>query len=643
MMRTPLAISAIHLDEAREQLVTGHDGGELHVWKLPTTEADDSESIVAEAQLIRSLPAHEGRVTDLTWIRPEPCRLISASRDGTARVYDLAEYRELGRFTQPQPISGLDVGNDGQRIVTTSAEAGVIRVWQAEGQSFKSLREQAGNPLHLRAQQRQSDDLKIAEARQQCARTFLEQVARDLAERETSLTKAQEQLATAHKSHLEAEARATESDKRVAELDRQSGEKSDDAPLKEKQAEAAREQEQNRQALAKALEVSASAQRGVELSQKSVELVRTQHVIANEELLQSTAIEQAAGEALKRTSQRVAQPPPGQGTVALLDGGHLFATGNDDGTVVLWDTKELRPIDVLPGEDGAVTALCVDAEGRLLVGSAAGTVTAWDTTPQWRHIGHLGPSDAAGLDVASSPITGRVLCLDFSPDGTRLVAGSGIPSRSGQVLVWDVETRRVVKSFDEPHSDTVFDIAWSRDGSQLLTGAADRFAKLFTAADGTLLRTFEGHTGHVQGVAWQADSSQIATAGADNSIKVWDVRTGEQRRTISSHTKPVTGVSFRRLTDQIVTGSGDQTVRLFRTGDGNNFRTLNVRAPDGAGEFVHVSLVTADGARILAGTEAGRVFLWDAETGNPLATFDAVPVVPSDSQALAPAETEGSR
>ena len=63
-------------------------------------------------------------------------------------------------------------------------------------------------------------------------------------------------------------------------------------------------------------------------------------------------------------------------------------------------------------------------------------------------------------------------------------------------------------------------LAFSPDGQQLASCAADRFIKLWNVADGKFVRSFEGHTHHVLGVAWRADGRVLVSSGADMVLKV---------------------------------------------------------------------------------------------------------------------------
>jgi len=61
------------------------------------------------------------------------------------------------------------------------------------------------------------------------------------------------------------------------------------------------------------------------------------------------------------------------------------------------------------------------------------------------------------------------------------------------------------------HASDVYSVAFSPDGSQVLTGSGDNTAKLWDAATGTEIRTFSGYASYVSSVAFSPDGSQVLT------------------------------------------------------------------------------------------------------------------------------------
>ena len=61
-----------------------------------------------------------------------------------------------------------------------------------------------------------------------------------------------------------------------------------------------------------------------------------------------------------------------------------------------------------------------------------------------------------------------------------------------------------------PHSAAVVgSVAFSPDGTHLLSGSPDKTLKLWDAATGELIRTFEGHAGGVTSVAFSPDGTRL--------------------------------------------------------------------------------------------------------------------------------------
>src|ERR1700741_1409424 len=65
-----------------------------------------------------------------------------------------------------------------------------------------------------------------------------------------------------------------------------------------------------------------------------------------------------------------------------------------------------------------------------------------------------------------------------------------------------------------------FSYTFSPDGTLALSGSIDRTIKLWDAATGRLLRTFEGHARAVHSVALSPDGTRVLSGGDDNTLKL---------------------------------------------------------------------------------------------------------------------------
>ncbi len=79
-----------------------------------------------------------------------------------------------------------------------------------------------------------------------------------------------------------------------------------------------------------------------------------------------------------------------------------------------------------------------------------------------------------------------------------------------------------------PHFGGVSAVAFSADGARVLSGSDDRTLKLWDAATGALIRTFEGHSDVVLSVAFSADGARVLSGSDDKTLKLWDAATGAQ-------------------------------------------------------------------------------------------------------------------
>lgn len=220
-----------------------------------------------------------------------------------------------------------------------------------------------------------------------------------------------------------------------------------------------------------------------------------------------------------------------------------------------------------------------------------------------------------GTGDGKSPITDRANSLAFSPDGKTLAVGSGEPSRSGDITLFEIASGKLVKTFAERHLDSVFALDFTPDGKLLASGGADKAVRITDLSTGRLVKTFEGHTHHVLGVTWRADGRLLASSGADNVVKVWDWTTGDRRKSVDGWDKEVTGIRYLGAADQLATSAGDMKLRLI-TSDGGEVKQL-----PGSTSFLQSLATTQTGDLILGGDQDGTVRVWDVAVAKVVAEF----------------------
>jgi WD40 repeat protein len=152
-------------------------------------------------------------------------------------------------------------------------------------------------------------------------------------------------------------------------------------------------------------------------------------------------------------------------SVAFSGDGQMLASGSDDDTIKLWDTKTGAELHTLKGHSDQVTSVA------------------------------------------------------FSSDGQMLASGSG----DHTIKLWDAKTGAELQTL-KGHTDQITSVAFSDDGQMLASGSGDRSIKLWDAKTGTELKPLanslyvEGHTSNKSSSIPQLHDSSSSTISPQLSV-----------------------------------------------------------------------------------------------------------------------------
>ncbi len=195
--------------------------------------------------------------------------------------------------------------------------------------------------------------------------------------------------------------------------------------------------------------------------------------------------------------------------------------------------------------------------------------------------------------------------IAFSPDGTLLVTGDA----EGGLRLWQVATGQLVMNF-AGHLGWVWSVAFSPDGQLLASCSSDKTIRLWDVNTGKCLRTLSGHTSSIWSVAFSADGQILASGGDEPTIRLWNVNTGDCHKILSGHTDRILSVSFSPDGQTLASGSADFTIRLWKI-SGECDRIL-----EGHSDRIWSLSFSPDGQTLASGSADFTIRLWEVSTGN---------------------------
>ena len=209
----------------------------------------------------------------------------------------------------------------------------------------------------------------------------------------------------------------------------------------------------------------------------------------------------------------------------------------------------------LTGGDPVTTALTPGSAAALIAAALSPTRAALATDSDlWL----LSPGTGDRTDLAGH--TGSVSALAFTPDGSTLLTGA--TDRTARV--WDLSRGTASSRTLGPHSGGVTAVAISDDGRSLATGAWDKRARVWSAdAPDRPPVVLAGHTGPVWSLAFSPGGDALATASDDRSVRVWPIDDHDDPVVLTGHTAPVRAVAFRPGGALLASAGDDGTIRLW--------------------------------------------------------------------------------
>lgn len=208
--------------------------------------------------------------------------------------------------------------------------------------------------------------------------------------------------------------------------------------------------------------------------------------------------------------------------------------------------------------------------------------------------------------------------VDWSPDGTSIVTCSS----DGTAQVWNASTGQKLLStrdhMQPAHNDDwAKAVRWSPDSKQILTGFQYGNAEIFDTVSRQKIGTFAHDTPWgVNAVAWSPDGKYVVTGNFDNLAMVYSVANSSLLSTYTGHSDSINALAWSHDGKRIVSGSADGTAQVWRFSDGKTLLQYTAHKGD-----VRSVAWSPDDSAIVSGSLDGTAKVWDSVTGDTHLTY----------------------
>lgn len=203
---------------------------------------------------------------------------------------------------------------------------------------------------------------------------------------------------------------------------------------------------------------------------------------------------------------------------------------------------------------------------------------------------------------------GSILCVAFNPTGDLVAAGIA----NGEIRLWQAASGTPLQTY-QGHTGGVRSITFSPDGNMLISGSEDHTVGCWNVHNGHCINVLQGHSGVIRSVASSPHEPLVVSCSEDQTIRLWNTDTGSCISILRGHTDWVRSVAFSPDGRVIASGSNDRSIRIWDASTGDCLTIMR-----GHAHIVRTIAFSPIENILVSGGDDETIRIWDFRTGHCL-------------------------
>lgn len=261
-----------------------------------------------------------------------------------------------------------------------------------------------------------------------------------------------------------------------------------------------------------------------------------------------------------------------------------LVAADDGGRIEILDLKAGEPQTAIAAHDGRIESLTMTNGGTRAISISSNEWKVWDVS--------------ARREIRSfTDFPGQVCSVALAPNDRHLATGH----HDGTVMVWNLRTGKLLwskRAFARPNQ-----LTFNTDGKMLICAQEREPPIVWDAHKGRKLRELLGHTWYVLGLVAIAGQNRVLSCSGDRMLILWDLNSGVALHTLSGHENGVTACAATKDGQRAISIAADRTARLWNLGSGAAESIITFDANPTA-----LAIVDGD-RRVLVGDDTGALHL----------------------------------